>query len=50
MGEQTFRCPNLHDNEYGEEVCRYTDTPCDCNSRSECVFSKCWDGIPGEND
>jgi hypothetical protein len=45
-----FRCPNLHDNEYGEEVCRFTGCPCDCSCRSECVFSTCFDHETGEDD
>ena len=45
-----FKCPNLQKNEYGEEVCRYTDYPCYCHSRKDCAFSTCFDGVSGESD
>ena len=45
-----YICPNLHENEYGEEVCRYTDCPCDCHSRKDCCFSPCFDGVSSEFD
>lgn len=45
-----FRCCNLRENEYGKEVCRFTGTPCNCNSRQECNFSDCFDHEVGEWD
>ena len=45
-----FKCCNLTENEYGESVCRYTNCPCDCSSRDECVFSPCFDNIPSDFD
>ena len=50
MNNDHYDCPNLHENEYGEEVCRYTDCPCYCHSRKECNFSPCFDGVPSEFD
>jgi len=43
-------CPNLHENEYGEKVCRYTDCPCNCHSRKDCRFSTYFDGVSSEFD
>lgn len=36
-------CPALAENEYGEPVCSYDETPCREISRKSCTYSNCWE-------